>query len=138
MRLRPRIVDLFQPGEMQSERDHKLESHESSPGEFNAKKFRHAFNGGWFSFELKVDPSVKNDLSLTFWGSDNRRAFDVLVDDQLLVHQKLVGRPANQFFETVVPIPAEMIKGKKTIRVKVVAPKDGWAGGLFGVRVLRG
>src|SRR5690606_23134583 len=54
--LEARTVDLFQPGEMQPERDHNFRGENSQTGDFQGRKWRHASDGGWFSFEMKVDP----------------------------------------------------------------------------------
>lgn len=47
-------IDYFQPGEMQPERDHNLKSERSTAGEAFGKKWRHAVDGGWFSFDMNV------------------------------------------------------------------------------------
>ena len=52
--LAERTVDLIAIGEMQPERDHKVEGEKTSAGEFGGRKFRHANDGGWFSCEIKL------------------------------------------------------------------------------------
>jgi DUF1680 family protein len=132
-----RTIDVFEPGEMQPERDHNLKGERTQAGEFQGKKWRDA-NGGWFSFEMKVDPDRATDLVMTYWGSDvGARTFDVLVDDKQLVTQTLNNNKPGEVFDVVHPLPAEMTRGKKTIVVKLAAHPDNTAGGLFGCRTLR-
>jgi hypothetical protein len=131
-----RTVDFLQPGEMQSERDHKLEGIDSSPGEWQNRKYRHAFNGGSFSFDLSLDPSSHLEIIFTYWGGD-RRTFDVLVDGKFWHTEVLNGTPANAFIDRRPAIPESMWKGKSKIRITLQAQPKGMAGGLFGVRVLR-
>jgi hypothetical protein len=136
--LNARTLDFFQPGEMQAERDHNVQSEFSGPGEWQGRKLRHAWNGGWFSFDLKVDPSKTQDVVFTYWGGD-RRTFDVLLDGELWETYKGTGQPAEKFFDKSLKLTPEMLKGKSKVTIKLQAQKpNGWAGGLFGVRVLKG
>ena len=59
-------------------------------GEFSNRRWRHATDGGWFSYNLKVLPDQPQELLVTYWGSDGGgREFDILVDGQKLATQKL-------------------------------------------------
>ena len=136
--LSARTLDWFQPGEMQAERDHNVQSEFSGPAEWQGRKCRHAWNGGWFSFDIKVDPTKTQDVVFTYWGSD-RRTFDVLLDGELWETYKGTGQPAEKFFDKTLKLTPEMLKGKSKVTIKLQAEKpNGWAGGLFGVRVLKG
>lgn len=134
--LNTRSLDVFQPGEMQSERDHNVASNDSGPGEWMGKKLRHAWNGGWFSFDVKVDENFPSEVIFTYWGGD-KRTFDVLVDGALWHTQVNDGQPGPKFFDVHQALPADLIKGKKKITIRIQAKDKGWAGGLFGVRVLK-
>jgi hypothetical protein len=123
---------------MQAERDHNVQSEFSGPGEWQGRKLRHAWNGGWFSFDIKVDPTKTQDVVFTYWGSD-RRTFDVLLDGELWETYKGTGIPADKFFDKTLKLTPELLKGKSKVTIKLQAEKpNGWAGGLFGVRVLKG
>ncbi|MEI7576773.1 MAG: beta-L-arabinofuranosidase domain-containing protein [Armatimonadota bacterium] len=136
--LNARTLDWFQPGEMQAERDHNVQSELSGPAEWQGRKCRHAWNGGWFSFDLKVDPSKTQDVVFTYWGGD-RRTFDVLLDGAVWETHSGNGQPAEKFFDRTLKLTPEMLKGKSKVTIKLQAEKpNGWAGGLFGVRVLKG
>ena len=134
--LNARSIDFFQPGEMQSERDHNITSENSGPGEWQGRKLRHAWGGGWFSFDLKVDPTVSSDVVFTYWGGDNR-TFDVLIDGNMWATEVLNGNPAGKFVDRVHSLTPEILAGRHKVSIRIQAKPNGWAGGLFGVRVLR-
>lgn len=133
-------VDFVQPGEMQPERDHDFQGDRTNQGEHRGLRWRDAYRGGWFSFKMKSDPAAKSlRLVCTYWGSDTGdRDFDILIDDTVIATQKLDRNKPGEFFDVTYDIPAELVKGKADLRVKFrcVPPKT--AGGVFGVRVIRG
>lgn len=136
--LEARTVDFFQPGEMQQERDHKVKGENTGPGEYRSVKFRHAWNGGWFSFVMKVDPDKPNELNLTYWGSETgQRTFDVLVNGRKLATQKLLNNKPGKFWIQSHPLPADLTKGKTRVLIKLQAHPGNYAGGLFGARMVR-
>ena len=133
-----RTVDVVRPGEQQSETDHKLAGEHTQSGDLFDRKWRHATDGGWFSWELKVLPGEPQNLAVTYWGSDSgNRVFDVLLDGTRVATQRLENNRAGEFHEEVYRIPAELTKGKERVGVKFQAQPGAWAGGIFGVRVLR-
>lgn len=132
--LKARTLDTFQVGEMQPERDHHLLGEKTSAGTNAGRKWRHAENGGWFSFEMSVDPSQETDLYLTFFGGDRGRTFDLLVDGEKLATITLKATPTGDFYETPYKLP---IRGKSKIIVKLQAQPNGYAGGLYGARTIR-
>jgi hypothetical protein len=138
-RLTARTLDLLRTGEMQPERDHDLQGEKTSAGEAFGRKWRHATDGGWFAFELRVDPAQPVELLCTYWGGDGGgyREFDILVDGTRIATQKLEQNRPNQFFEVAYPIPAELTRGKSKVTVRLQAHPGKWAGGLFGARMLK-
>jgi len=136
--LAARTVDVLRIGEMQAERDHNLKGEKTSAGEHMGRKWRHAVDGGWFSFELKVDPAVSNELLCTYWGSDaGNRVFDVLVEGEKIATQRLQGNRPNQFFDVTYPIPETLTRNRERATVRFQAHPGAWAGGVFGVRILK-
>ena len=136
--LERRTVDVMAPGNMQSERDHNVQGENTSAGDFGDRTYRHATNGGWFSFDLKVDESVENALLLTFWGTDGgNRTFDVLIDDKKVKEIILERNQPGKFFDERIPLAPELIKGKSKVTIKLQARPNGMAGGLFGARIVR-
>ena len=92
-----RTEDVVRPGEQQSEVDHKVQGERSDPVQALGRKLRHAYDGGWFSYEMKVDPAATNELVCTWWGDEaGERNFDILVNGAKIASQKLLhNRPEN-------------------------------------------
>ncbi|MBI4324786.1 MAG: glycoside hydrolase family 127 protein [Chloroflexi bacterium] len=136
--LESRTVDRVNPGEEQNERDHGLKGEQTGAGDFSDRKWRHATDGGWFSWELKVQPEQPQELRVTYWGSDGgNRVFDILIDGAKLAAQRLQQNKPGQFYDEVYPISPEMIKDKEKVTVRFQAARGAWAGGVFGCAVLK-
>lgn len=136
--LEARTVDFLQPGEMQPERDHKLEGERTYPGEHMNRKWRAASDGGWFAFEMKVDPQGLMDLICTYWGSDRwNREFEIQVDGAVIATQTLEVNKRDAFFDEVYAIPEGLTQGKEKVIVRFQAMPGKTAGGLYGCRVTR-
>jgi len=133
-----RTVDVVRPGEQPSETDHKLAGERTQSGDLFDRKWRHATDGGWFSWELKILPGEPQELAVTYWGSDaGNRVFDVLIDGTRVATQRLEKNRAGEFYEEVYRVPPELTKGKDRVSVRFQAQPGASAGGVFGVRVLR-
>lgn len=133
-----RTVDFVNPGEEQNERDHKLEAEKSEAGVFGNRRWRHADDGGWFRYLVKVLPDRPQELSVTYWGSDaRRRVFDILVDGKKLATETLENNHPDSFFDQAYALPEDLIKGKNQVTVTFQAHPRQTAGGVFGLRVLR-
>lgn len=136
--LEARTLDVLQIAETQSEHDHNLRGERTSSGEFGGKKWRHATDGGWFSFEMKVLPDAPVDLICTYWGSDSgERTFDVLVEGDKIATETLNNNKPGQFFDVAYPLSEELSRGKDRVTVRFQAHPGKWAGGLFGCRTVR-
>jgi DUF1680 family protein len=133
-----RTIDICRIGEMQPERDHNLKASEKSyVSEAFGRMGREARAANYFSFEMKVDPSVPNNLLCTYIGDDNNRGFDFLIDDKHMATQELKGGTTGKFFDIEYPIPAEYIAGKTKVTVRVNAHTTKTAGRIFGCRTVR-
>jgi DUF1680 family protein len=132
-----RTVDRVCPGEDQNERDHKLEGEKTSAGHFGGRGWRHADDGGFFRYVVKVLPHQPQELSVTYWGSDRgRRVFDILVDGTKLATEQLQNNRPEQFYDQVYKLPEDLTKGKSHVTVIFQAHPHQTAGGIFGLRVL--
>ncbi len=134
-------VDFILIGDGASERDHQLKG-ASNAGPFNGRTYRHAGNGGWFSYALKVPTEQPAVLVVTYWGGErDQRVFDVLANDRLLGTQTLLQNKPDAFFEVRYPIPFDLVQGKTDalgrkvdrITVKFQAHPGRTAGGVFGL-----
>lgn len=130
-------VSQFSPGEMQPERDHNFKGENTLPHEFNGKKYRESL-GGWFSFEMEVDPSSANTLYCTYWGNRfENHSFDIEVDGEKIGFEN-IHNWGNQYVERSYLIPERLTKGKTKITVTLRAVrKDAIAGPLFNCRIMR-
>ncbi len=136
--LEARTVDFVVPDREQSERDHALQGERTSAGDFSGRHWRHATDGGWFSWQLKALPDQAQELWVTYWGSDGgNRLFDVMVDGQKIATQRLQNNRPDKFYDEVYRLPADLLKGKSTITVKFQAHPGAWAGGVFGARIMK-
>jgi len=136
--LTARTVDQVHIGGEASEQAHQLQGEKTDAGDFGDRHWRHAVDGGWFSYVLEVQPGQSQELRCTYWGSDvGNRVFDILVDGTKIGTQKLERNRPDEFFDEAYRIPAELIQGKDTITIRFQAHPGAWAGGLFGCRVLK-
>lgn len=133
-----RTVDAVRIGEEASEREHNLQGEKTSSGEFNGRRWRHAVEGGWFSYDLRVPPDQPVELLCTYWGSDSGgRVFDILVDGKKIATQTLDNNRPGSFFDVVYPLPTNLTAGKEKVTVRFQAHPGRLAGGVFGLRILR-
>ena len=134
--LEARTVDYVLPDNPQNERDHNLKGERTGSGDFGDRKWRHATDGGWFSWELKVQAGQPQDLCVTYWGSDGgNRLFDILIDGEKLATQRLQNNKPDKFYDEIYRVPAPMLQGKDKVTVKFQAHPGAWAGGVFGCAV---
>jgi len=136
--LEARTVDTLQPGEQQTETGHKLKGERDSAGTFQNRKWRHALDGGWFSYEMKVLPDQPLSLLCSYWGSDKGgRSFEILIDGEKIATQTLEDNKPTEFFDVEYPLPAALTKGKESVTAKFQALPGKTAGGVFGCKILR-
>jgi hypothetical protein len=132
-KLNARTVDRVIPADEQNERNHNVRGENTGTGE---NRRRHAIDG-WFSWDMKVLPGQPQELCVKYWGGDSGREFDILVDGQKLVTQKLNNNKPGQVYEETYPLPAGLTQGKEKITVKFQAHPKNTAGGVFGCAVLK-
>ena len=131
-------IDFAQPGEMQPERDHNFQGEHAEAGEHSSRKWRHARDGGWVSFDLKVAPDKPVSLVCTYWGGETgARTFDIMADGVKIATQSLQNDRPGQFFEVTYAIPEQLTRDKTRITVRFQAWPGNIAGGFYGLRVIR-
>ena len=129
-----RTVDRVLPGDEQNEREHRVQGEHTWPGE---NRWRHAVDGGWFSWELKVLPDRPQELRVKYWGGDTGgREFRLLVDGEELANQTLDNNRPGEFYEATYPLPEQLTQGKQKVTLKFQARPGKMAGGVFGCSVL--
>ena len=132
-----RTVDQLNTGEQQPDVDHQQKGDQSHTGVAYGIAWRDAGGGGWFSYQVKVEPGPMI-LRTRYWGNDaGARNFDILVEGTKIAEQRLNNNKPDEFFEVEYPIPESLTQGKSRVEVKFQARPNNIAGGLFGLRVLR-
>lgn len=142
-------VDQVQPHEQQSEIEHSMKVKNSNSAYLNLvhRAWRDSRDDGYFSYELAVDPTKPMYLCVTYFsgdgvlyldGKDYDRSFQLLVNDTVIGEQKLERESAEELFNVIYDIPAELTKGKEKVEVKFVSTKGKVAGGVYGLRTLNG
>ena len=137
--LEERTVDKVQPGEQQPESDHFMETDDSFVGNTNDVFFRDARDGHYFSYLMQTGGKTDLSLRLKYWGVGDWKnpEFDIFVDDALVTTVNLVGKyRTSQFKFEEYPIPAQLLKGKKQVRIKFVAKPHKQVGEIYEVRLI--
>ena len=136
--LAARSYDRVIPGEQQLDVDHNAKMEKSYAGMAHDRSYRDSWDGGWFSYEMKVPPDQPIKLLCTYWGGEETaRQFDLLVDDQKVASQHLHNDRPDEFFDVEYPVPAELTRGKSRVTVRFQAAPRGVAGGVFDFRVVQ-
>ncbi|MHB8970820.1 MAG: beta-L-arabinofuranosidase domain-containing protein [Pirellulaceae bacterium] len=138
LELERRTVDSVNIGQSDSEQAHQLQGEHTLSGPFAGRGWRHADDGGWFSYQMKVLPDQPMTVMCTYWGSDaGNREFDVLVNDTKIAAQRLTAAQPGEFFDVVYDIPASCTSGRTSITLRFQAHPGATAGGVFGCRILK-
>ena len=135
-----RTTDKVQPGEQQPETDHRMETDGSVTGNDNDVFYRDSRNGRSFSYLLQTDGRTDLSVFLKYWGVGEwkTREFDIYVDDVLLRSVNNTGRwNTSDFVTEEFPIPADLLAGRKAVRVRFTAHPGKQTGGIYEVRLVR-
>ena len=138
--LEERTVDKVQPGEQQPESDHFMETDRSNVGNTNDVFYRDASDGHYFSYLLQTGGQTDLSLRLKYWGVGEWKSheFDILVDDVIVTSVNNTGKyRISEFKYETYPVPAELLKGKKQVRVKFQAKPRKQIGEIYEVRLVK-
>ncbi|MBN2514187.1 MAG: glycoside hydrolase family 127 protein [Sedimentisphaerales bacterium] len=137
--LSERTIDSVATGENQSELEHAMQKSNSYSGTHMGESWRDARNGGYFSYNLATNGETGLYLMVRYWGNEyGNRTFDILINDEKLKTVNISGVWNVMDFKNMeYRILKSMLSGKDTIRVKFQAPSNGYAGGVFYIRLLR-
>jgi DUF1680 family protein len=133
-----RTVDRVRIGEQQPEIDHNLRFEKSDSGTGpQGRRWRHAPDGGWFSYEMKAPPAgTKAAIYAVYWGPDGGREFDIQVDGVVIATEKLPGGKEN-YYGVEYPLPDTALAGKEKVTVRFQPRPGSTAGGIFDVRIVK-
>lgn len=137
--LADRSLDVMHLGEMQAERDHNFQSLESNPVVYRGRNGRDARKGGFMEFDVKATRDGKAPgplvLSVTYWGSETNRDFNILVDGTVVAHVVLAAPKPDAWVDVDYPVAESLTAGKAKITVKFDPQNGKTAGPVFGVRL---
>jgi len=132
-----KTLDFIVIGDAESEKQHNLRGDNTTHGVFQGRTWRHATDGGWFSYDVKVTANQRLGLLVEYWGSDSgHRVFDVLVNGQKIAEQRLANNRPGEFYVETYLLPAELIRDVNRITVRFQARPGAIAGGIFDLRVV--
>jgi hypothetical protein len=133
-----KTIDNFRIGEMQPERDHNLKASERSyVSDAIGRMGREARRDNYFSFEMKTNKVIICNLLLTYIGDDKDRKFDILVEGVKIATEDWKGGKTGKFYDVEYHIPADLLKDKEKITVRIEANYTKTAGRVFGVRIVK-
>jgi uncharacterized protein len=129
-------VDHVRVGEQQPEIDHNFEGFKTKTGDFEGRKWRDAKNGGWFSYQMKVEPDNKNILLINFWdNNEHSRKFDLLINNVEIKSYKEIKNKSINSTGIYFQIPEELIQAKKSVSIKIHS--NPYSGKVFDLRILK-
>lgn len=132
-----RTIDWVGIGEHQSERDHLVESKISYVYNQGGCMGRDVRAEGFLHYQVAVNPEGKNELMLTFWGSDSGHLqFDVLIDGKVMTNITVTDEKPGAFYNRFFAIPDEMVLGKENVRISFIPTPGNRAGIIYGLRTL--
>jgi uncharacterized protein len=132
MALEKLTVDKVIAGEQQPETEHNFKGENTESGMNNDRHYRHA--RGWFSYELKDAGKEAKSISVTYYGTDGGRTFDIFLNDVLLQTVTLENK-GSTFYDVKYAIP-EALKNS-TFTLRFAARNNSMAGGVYEVRLLK-
>jgi hypothetical protein len=123
--LASRTIDVLYLGNMQSEREHDLETSHSEPNIYLGRTSRTIWPWGSISFVLAVEPGTMTLGVLQHGGSLNPDP-QIFVDDIRInpLSAPSGGRP--DFVEILYQLPEQVVEAKKRIHVRVVPRWKEW------------
>ncbi len=124
-------IDSIPLGNDQYELLHNIKGENTGAGTYNGLQLRHAWKDGWFSYDMKVNPQVKNYLLVKYFSGNVGREFNIYFDGVLYLEETIENVNPDNFYDKYYPIPQETIEGKDTIEVKFETRGDSWVGGIF-------
>jgi len=129
-------IALVPVGEADAEKPFNMRGEDTSIVRADGRPGRRA--GKWFSFDVRVAPSVPAALVVTY-NSDNRRArtFEVSVDGRRIAQESHPQGSVSKFFDVEYRLPAEIVADKSTITVRFQATGGNDVATVFAIRSIR-
>ena len=128
-------LDRVAIGEQQPEVEHGFRGEETETGTHEGRRWRHGR-----MIEYTLDPRGAADVALevTYWGGDDGRAFDILVNGQRIASEQLRAEQPGSFITRTYDVPPQLVRGSDggKLTVRFVATQH-LAGGVYDIRLTR-
>ena len=125
------VIDSLPVANDQYEFSHNMVGDLTNTGTHKGLNYRDAAPGGYFSYDMTVDSSVKNYLCVKFFSGDAGRNFQILVNGVVLKDVVLENENPDNFYDMYIEIPENMVKGKEKVTITFKAHSTHYAGGIF-------
>ncbi len=123
-------VDSLPVANDQYEYSHNLLGSATSTGTHLGVNYRDAAPGGWFSYDLAVEPGVTNYVCVKYFSGDAGRTFTILVNGTVVKNEVLENVNPGDFYTVYYEIPADLMDAG-TVTVRFEADSGHYAGGIF-------
>ena len=102
-------IDCIQVGNDQYELSHYIKGQATEAGDREGFHYRFAKPNGWFSYEMKVDNTEATYLEISYIPGQCKEGFGIYVNDSLLSHELIAGKPWNKLITKTFLLPKELI-----------------------------
>ncbi len=116
-------IDSIQIGNDQYELSHHITGSNTESGDRDGYHYRLAKKGGWFSYELQINPLEDTYLQFSYMGSC-KSGFCVDINNVQLLEEKNENKSWREITEKSYLIPKELCQGKETVTVKFRAMNE--------------
>ncbi len=118
-RIANNMIDSIMPGYGQYEKDslHDLQESNSVSGtDDTGRSTRYAASDGYFSYNMKVDPSKSNSIRCKFLKEDNGKTIKISVGDTVIATETLSCETSDDIYAVDYLIPDEVVKANLTTK----------------------
>ena len=123
------------------EADHAMERspNNTNTGNRQDEFWRDARNEGFFSYRMTTQGQADLNLMVRYWGAERGdRKFDIYIDDQKLATVDNTNKWNQQrFIDMEYPIPASILAGKTTVRVRFQASQGYAVSSIHYIRLVK-
>jgi uncharacterized protein len=139
-RLEAATIVFLAPGDPEKEKSFNPKSEESSPDRILGRVGRRSKK--WFSYELPVEAAKPLALVVTLNPEERaKRTFEIVVDGQRIgegaIDRFAPGSPTGRFYNVDYKIPAELVKDKQKVTVRVQSTGGNETATVYGIRIVR-
>jgi hypothetical protein len=133
-------VSTIQPGDAQAEKEYNYQTSDVNRPAPRANGRTSRAGGGWFSYDLPVDPTTEMALIITYFNEvglpPTTATFDISVDGTVVgsFQQNL---RASGYYDETYAVPIALTRGKARSTIKFQAAADGRIAPVFGVRIVK-